>query len=263
MEATLLRRDEPPAFNVEGTGGNSPFVVVCDHAGNRLPRSLGSLSLSARELASHIAWDIGAGEVARRLAALLGAGCISQPYSRLVIDCNRPLSAVDSIAGMSGGIFIPGNTNLLRDEVNARTREIFQPYHAVIRAELDRRKAADWPSVFVSIHSFTPVLLGHPRPWHIGVLSNHDERVALPLLNLLRAEGDLVVGDNEPYAAQEASDYSLVEHGEKRGILTVELELRQDLIADEAGQDTWAGRLARLLVAATTPLLSMGRANPA
>jgi predicted N-formylglutamate amidohydrolase len=258
VETTLLGSDEPPAFAVQGSDEHSPFVIVCDHAGARLPRRLGSLGLSARELDSHIAWDIGAVGVAQPLACALGAFLVWQPYSRLVIDCNRPLDATDSIAGHSGGMFIPGNANPGWDEARARTREIFQPYHAVIRAELDRRKAADLPTVFVSIHSFTPVLLDKPRPWHIGVLSHRDERLALPLLSLLHAEGDLVVGHNEPYAAQEASDYSLIEHGEKRGLVTVELEIRQDLIATLAGQMDWAARLVRLLVAATTPLLPMG-----
>jgi predicted N-formylglutamate amidohydrolase len=263
MEATLLRNDEPPPFEVMATGGNGPFVIGCDHAGDRLPRSLGSLGLSARELASHIARDMGAVEVARKLTTLLGAWLTAQPYSRLVIDCNRPLSAVDSIVGHSGGLFIPGNANVPWDEAQARTREIFLPYHSVIRTELERRKAADLPTVFLSIHSFTPVLLDQPRPWHIGVLSHRDERLALPLLASLRAEGDLVVGHNEPYAALEASDYSLIEHGEKRGIPTVEIELRQDLIADETGQAAWASRLARLLIAAATPQLSTGHVSPA
>ena len=259
MESTLLGWDEPAAFGVAGNDGSSPFVVICDHAGRRLPRKLGSLDLSARELETHIAWDLGAGQVARKLAAELGAFVAWQPYSRLVIDCNRPLGADDSIARQSERLFIPGNQNLLQSDVEARVREIFVPYHEAIRAELDRRAQVGLPTILVSIHSFTPVFLDVFRTVQIGVLFNRDERLARPLLDLLRAEGDLAVGCNEPYVANEASDFSIVHHGEKRGIAPVEIELRQDLIADTSGQSAWANRLARLLVIAARPLLLEGR----
>ena len=231
-------------------------MVICDHAGRRLPRRLGSLGLSALELSSHIAWDMGAGPVAQELAASLDAFVAWQPYSRLVIDCNRPLTAPDSITAHSERTFIPGNQNLQQQDAEAREREIFVPYHEQIQAELDRRRDACLPSVFVSIHSFTPVFLDVPRPWHVGVLFNRDKRLAEPLLHLLREERALVVGCNEPYAASEISDFSIVHHGEKRGIPVVEIEIRQDLIANEAGQLAWTERLARLLVLAARPLLS-------
>jgi predicted N-formylglutamate amidohydrolase len=256
VDATLLGRDEMPAFGVAGNGGRSPFVVICDHAGRRLPRSLGSMGLSAQELASHIAWDIGAGHVAQKLASSLDAFVAWQPYSRLVIDCNRRITAGDSIAAHSERTFIPGNQNLQQQHVEARAREIFVPYHMQIRAELDRRRDACVPSILVSVHSFTPVFLDVFRPWHIGVLSNRDTRLAEPLLHFLREEGDLVVGCNEPYAASEMTDFSIIHHGEQRGIVPVEIEIRQDLIAEEAGQTAWAKRLARLLVLAAHPILS-------
>ena len=256
MGATLLGQDEPPAFGVAGRAGRSPFVVICDHAGCRLPRKLGSLGLSAQELASHIAWDIGAGAVAQRLASALDAFVAWQPYSRLVIDCNRPLAAGDSIATHSEKTFVPGNQNLRQQDAEVRAREIFVPYHEQIRAELDRRRDGHLPGILVSVHSFTPVFLDAFRPWHIGVLFNRDKRLAETLLHMLREEGDLRVGCNEPYSASDVSDFSIVHHGEERGIPTVELEIRQDLIADEAGQLAWAERLARLLVGAALPLLS-------
>jgi predicted N-formylglutamate amidohydrolase len=249
--AALLGEDEPPAFEVAGRDGRSPFVVTCDHAGRRLPRSLGSLGLSAQDLASHIAWDIGAGGVARRLATVLDAFVAWQRYSRLVIDCNRPLGAVDSIATLSERTLIPGNQNLGRDDAHSRTREIFHPYHDQIRNELERRSERGRPSVLVAVHSFTPVFLDVARPWHIGVLYDRDTRLAEPLLQLLRGEEDLVVGCNEPYAVSDLSDFSVVHHGEQRGIPYVELEIRQDLIADDAGQIAWVERLARLLPAAS------------
>jgi predicted N-formylglutamate amidohydrolase len=254
--ATLLGPDEPPAFGAAGRSGRSPFVVICDHAGRRLPRRLSALGLSAQELASHIAWDIGAGGVAQKLASSLDAFVAWQPYSRLVIDCNRPLGADDSIVAHSEKTFIPGNQNLRSQDADARAREIFVPYHAQIQAALDRRRDEQLPSLLLSVHSFTPVFMDVFRPWHIGILFNRDTRLAEPLLRLLRDEGDLVVGCNEPYAASPVSDFSIVYHGEKRGIPPVEIEIRQDLIADEPGQIAWAARLARLLVLAASPFLS-------
>jgi predicted N-formylglutamate amidohydrolase len=242
---------------VSGRGGRAPFVVICDHAGRRLPHKLGSLGLSVQELASHIAWDIGAASVARKLASSLDAFVAWQPYSRLAIDCNRPLEASDSIATHSERTFVPGNQNVQEQESEARAAEIFIPYHEQIRAELDRRRDDHLPALLVSVHSFTPVFLDVFRPWHIGVLFNRDKSLAEPLLQLLREERDLVVGCNEPYAASDISDFSIVYHGEKRGITPVEIEIRQDLIADEAGQIAWAERLARLLVLAARPLPSV------
>ena len=245
--ATLLGDDEPPPFEVAGREGRSPFVVICDHAGRRLPRALGSLGLSAQELATHVAWDIGAGGVARRLAATLDAFVACQVYSRLAIDCNRPLAAPDSIVTVSERTVVAGNQNLPPEAAAARARELFHPYHDQIRSELDRRKRTDLPAVLIAVHSFTPVFLDRARPWHVGVLFNRDTRLAEPLLQLLRAEEDLVVGRNEPYAASAQTDFSIVHHAEDRGLPCVEIEIRQDLIADEAGQIAWAARLARLL----------------
>jgi predicted N-formylglutamate amidohydrolase len=250
QSGALLESDEPRPFEVAGGRGHSPFVVACDHAGRGMPRALGSLGLGPKELASHIAWDIGAGGVARRLAAELDAVVIWQRYSRLVIDCNRPLSAADSIVTRSERTTIPGNQNLGRAEAEARAREIFHPYHAQIRSELEARREAGRPAIFVAMHSFTPVFMDVPRPWHVGVLYNRDARLAEPLLGLLRREGDLTVGCNEPYAASAETDFSIVQHGERRTIPHVELEIRQDLVADEAGQIAWAKRLARLLTVA-------------
>jgi predicted N-formylglutamate amidohydrolase len=185
--------------------------------------------------------------VALRLAAALDALAVCQRYSRLVIDCNRPLAAVDSIATLSERTLILGNQALVPGQAEGRAQEIFRPYHDRIRAELDRRVAAGRTPILVAVHSFTPVFLDVARPWHTGVLFNRDARLAEPLLALLRAEGDLVVGCNQPYAADDLCDFSVVHHGEGRGLPYVEIEIRQDLIAGEAGQAAWAARLARLL----------------
>jgi predicted N-formylglutamate amidohydrolase len=203
--------------------------------------------LSEADRMSHIAWDIGIAEVARRLATLLGASLVLQNYSRLVIDCNRPLSAPDSIVRQSAGVTVPGNANLSTHEIDGRAKQVFRPYHAWIEGELDRRLHAAQKSIYVALHSFTPELLGVARPWHVGVLYQRDARLAQPMLRLLGTEAGLVVGENEPYRVTDHSDYSLVTHGEKRGLLHVELEVRQDLIAETSGQAAWAARLARHL----------------
>jgi predicted N-formylglutamate amidohydrolase len=243
----LLAEDEAAPFEVQGGDERSPFFIICDHAGRLIPRALGLLGLTEDQLTSHIGWDIGAAAVTRRLGASLGARTVWQRYSRLVIDCNRPLEATDSITPRSERTVIPGNQSVGPEAAEERAREIFHPYHREIRTALDKRQAAGRATVLVAMHSFTPLYLDRARPWHVGVLYNRDARVAGPLLQALREEGDLVVGDNEPYAVGDLTDYSIVHHGERRGLPHVEIEIRQDLIADEQGQQAWAERLARLL----------------
>jgi predicted N-formylglutamate amidohydrolase len=243
----MLAPDEPAPFEVVAGDERSPFVLLCDHAGQRIPRALGNLGLSAAELGRHIAWDIGAAGLARKLAAALDAWLILQTYSRLVIDCNRPLDSPSSIMSISEHTRVPGNQVVSAAEVERRARSIFHPYHDRVVAELDRRARAGQPSVIVTVHSFTPVYMQQGRGWHAGVLYQRDARLGRSLLTLLRAEPGLLVGDNQPYAVSDLTDYAIVEYGERGGRLHVEIEVRQDLIAEEPGQTEWAARLARLL----------------
>ena len=243
----LLAEDEPAPFAIEHEHGASPFFLTCDHGGRHLPRKLGDLGLPAAEFERHIAWDIGAAAVTRLLGDALDAFAICQIYSRLVIDSNRDPSVESSIVTLSELTEIPGNRDLSPAERTARVREILEPYHQRIEAELDRRQAAGRPTVLIAMHSFTPVFKGVARPWQIGVLYNRDARFAHALKALLEAEGDLTVGDNEPYAVSDLTDYSIPVHGEHRHLPYVEIEIRQDLIAEQAGQQAWASRLARLL----------------
>lgn len=253
----LLASDEPKAWQVEHAHGASAFLLLCDHAGTRIPRSLDSLGLTAEEVQRHIGWDIGAAATAHQLADALDATLILQPYSRLVIDCNRPPQSPESIVSISERTRIPGNQVVSATDADQREREIFAPYHARIRDELDARRQRGRPTVLVAIHSFTPVYHGQKRPWHVGVLYNRDGRLARALGTVLRAEAGLIVGDNEPYSVSDDTDYSIPEHGERRGLLHVELEIRQDLIADAAGQQQWALRLARLLPPLAESMLLM------
>jgi predicted N-formylglutamate amidohydrolase len=248
--ACLLEDDEPPPFEVEHRDGGSRFVITCDHAGHRLPRALGSLGLGREDLQRHIAWDIGARGVAMRLGAELDAFVACQRYSRLVIDCNRDPAVSSSIPEISETTPIPGNLGLSAEQRAVRRQAVFDPYHARIRALLDERQAAARRIVFVAMHSFTPVFKGESRAMQVGVLYNRDARLADIMLELLRAEGDLTVGDNAPYAVSDVTDYTVPVHAERRGLPHVEIEIRQDLIADVAGQAAWAARFERLLPAA-------------
>jgi predicted N-formylglutamate amidohydrolase len=244
---TILAPADPPAFTVANENGTAPFVIIVDHAGRLFPRRLGQLGLADADCARHIAWDIGAGALADRLGQTLDAIVIRQNYSRLIIDCNRTPLTATSIADVSELTPVPGNSGLSEAHKAARRREIFEPYHNRITLELDRRRDTRRPTALISVHSFTPVYKGVARSWHVGVLYNRDTRLAHVLLELLRAESGLIVGDNEPYSVSDESDYAIPVHGEKRALPHVELEIRQDLITDESGQEKWAALFARLL----------------
>ncbi|MBI3699430.1 MAG: N-formylglutamate amidohydrolase [Afipia sp.] len=245
--ALLLAPDEvAPVLEVHSDSA-SPFFFTCDHYGRLIPRALGDLGVSKSELTRHIAWDIGIAGVAERLAKDMGVHLIAQRYSRLVIDCNRPFASPGSIPLISEATEIPGNSGLNGDQIGARQRAIFIPYHARIEQALDARHARGQPTILVSLHSFTPVYAGIARPWHVGTLYQHHAQLPSLLRDALRAEGDLVVGDNEPYAVSDATDYTIPVHAEQRKLVNTGIEIRQDLIADEPGQAQWAERLARIL----------------
>jgi predicted N-formylglutamate amidohydrolase len=244
---SLLAPDEPPAVTVERPQGSSHFLFVVDHASHRIPRRLGALGLAAADLERHIAWDIGAAAVAHDLSARFDATTVLQGYSRLVIDCNRDPMVQTSIPEISEHTPIPGNQGLSRAERVARAQAVFWPYHDRIAGLVGERIAAGRPVVLVAVHSFTPVFKYAERPWHVGVLYNRDARLARPMMALLREDGELSVGDNEPYAVSDTNDYTIPVHGERRGVPHVELEIRQDLVAEPHGQQAWAARLADLL----------------
>jgi predicted N-formylglutamate amidohydrolase len=245
--SSILEPGHVPPVHQTNIAGRSAFLFTCDHYGRLIPPSLGDLGLPSGELVRHIAWDIGIAGVAERLADTLGAHLIAQRYSRLVIDCNRPPGVASSIPILSEATTIPGNDGLSREIAETRRRAIFDPYHQTIDAVISERLKRQRPTVLVALHSFTPVYAGIARPWHIGTLYHRDKALPPLLLKALRAEGDLVVGDNEPYAVSDQTDYTIPVHGEARGLVNSGIEIRQDLIADEAGQQQWAERLARIL----------------
>lgn len=250
----LIGPDEPAPVSLANEAGGSVFFLTCDHGGRAIPRRLGRLGLSEADLARHIAWDIGIAAVGRQLSERLDATLAVQAYSRLVIDCNRDPAVPSSIPEISESTEIPGNRGLSEADRRARREGVFEPYHRTIASALDRRRAAGRDTVLVALHSFTPVFKGVSRRWHAGILYNRDARLARPLLALLRAEPGLLVGDNEPYAVGDLTDYTVPVHGERRGLPHVEIEIRQDRITEAAGQAEWAGRLAQLLPAAFAEL---------
>jgi predicted N-formylglutamate amidohydrolase len=252
----LLEPDEPPAFSQWHPDGQSSFVIVVDHASNRIPRRLAGLGLSAAELQRHIAWDIGCLGVARQVAAALDAPLIAQNYSRLLIDCNRPPGVESAIPTESEWTSIPGNLALTTEQANARRTEIFNPYHERVQALLDARLAAGRPTIMVAQHSMTDSFKGVRRGMHAAILYNRDRRFAGLMLDMLRREQELVVGDNDPYFVSDETDYTVPHHAEKRGLPYVEIEIRQDLILDERGQSEWARRIVRALQDAEDALLN-------
>jgi predicted N-formylglutamate amidohydrolase len=253
--ARLLDPDEPPPYLEERSTGRSNFVIVVDHASAYIPRRLDHLGVSADELKRHIAWDIGALAVARRVSAALDAPLLAQNYSRLVIDCNRNPKVATSICAVSEHTAIPRNVNLSAEEAELRRIEIFEPYHRRIRALLDERQKASRPTILVAQHSMTNIYKGNSRAMHVAVLYNRDRSFAHLVLEALRLEPGLVVGDNQPYFVSDETDYTIPVHGEARKLPHVEIEIRQDLITNEAGQTEWAARIMRALQGAEKAFL--------
>lgn len=252
----LLASDEPPPWFETRREGQSNFIILVDNASALIPRRLGNLGLPPAELRRHIAWDIGALGVASRVAAALHAPLVAQNYSRLVIDCNRHPDMSSSIPVVSESSEVPGNRGMSETEVAERRAEVFWPYHDHIRALIDERLTTGRPCIVVAQHTMTDVYHGVRRPMHAAILYNRDRRFAGLVLDRLRREADLIVADNEPYFVSDATDYSIPVHAEARGLPHVEIEIRQDLVSDEAGQIQWAQRIAAALRDAEAALLS-------
>lgn len=239
-----------PPYEIIGADRQSRWLITCDHASNHVPADVndGSLGLPEADMNRHIAYDIGAAGVTRHLAELLQAPAILSKFSRLVIDPNRGEDDPTLMMRLYDGTIIPGNHHADRAEIRRRLETYHRPYHAAL-ANL----AASQPNTAIcAVHSFTPRLNSRaPRPWHIGVLFAHDDRLARPLLELLRAEPDLCVGENEPYLGHLPGD-AIDRHALQSGRPNVLLEIRQDLIETEKTQKQWAERLAPILAQALT-----------
>lgn len=249
----LLRPDEGDPVISVNEEGHSPVVLVCEHAGKVIPQALGDMGLSPEDLTRHIAWDIGAEAVARRLSEALDAPLLLQRYSRLAYDCNRPPESPDAMPVKSETTRIPGNEKLTAADRLARIREIYRPFHDGVARLLDRRAARGATSIFITIHSFTPVYKGARRALDLGVLHDRDTRLADSLLSAVGRAKDIVVRRNEPYGPQDGVCHTLNLHAEPRGLPYAMLEIRNDLIAQAAGQEQWAKRLAEVLGVLAVP----------
>ncbi len=241
----LLGLDEEPA--VEVRDGSGRFVVVSEHASNRLPRALGLLGLTPADLKRHIAFDPGAAELALLIAEKTGGALVRQRYSRLAIDCNRSPELPDAIATVSETTVIPGNRDLSAAAREARVAAIWRPFHDALTALLDERRRLSRPTVLVTIHSFTPIYRGVARPWHAGIITTAERRFADAVLAELRRDRSLVVGDNQPYSAKDNVDYTIRRHGFDRGLANVMIEVRNDLLTNGEAIADWARRLIEAL----------------
>lgn len=249
----LLQQGEAPPWSALREGAASPLLLIGDHSGRAIPRRLAGLGLPPAALDRHIACDIGIASLGAALSQALDATFLAQRYSRLVIDCNRDPVRANSICEASDGVAVPGNRGLDAAARARRTAEVFEPYHQAIGAELEGRLARGERPRLVSLHSFTPVMDGRPRPWRCGVLHLGGSPFSLEMLSRLRAAlGDALVGDNQPYR-MDAADYTVPRHAIARGLDYLELEVRQDTIADPAGVAETARLLTPLLADAAKP----------
>jgi predicted N-formylglutamate amidohydrolase len=238
-----------PAFEAIAGALDSGALIICDHASNALPSGYGALGLPPEALERHIAYDIGAAEVTRALARMLGAPAVLSTYSRLLIDPNRGLDDPTLVMRYSDGAIVPGNAYVDASEIARRSEQYWAPYRQEIAATVDAMMATGEPPALISIHSFTPVMRSLARPWKIGFLWDRDDRVARPLIEAMLGEPDLradEVGDNEPYDGALAGD-TIDEIATARGLANALIEIRQDLIAERKTAIAWAERLARVL----------------
>jgi predicted N-formylglutamate amidohydrolase len=247
----LLGPDEPSPYRIINSGGSSALLLVCDHASNRIPATLGDLGLSAADRERHIAWDIGAARVTEMLSELLDAQAILSGYSRLVIDPNRSLLDQTAVPALSDGTLVPGNLSLSQAAREQRAEALYWPYHNAVSALLEEYLRRGEVPALVSIHSFTPVMYGLVRPWDMGFLWDKDPRLAVPLIRELCNHGTLRIGDNEPYSGRYPADFTVDYHGERSDLPHVGVEIRQDHLADEQGQE----RMARVLAGALEVVL--------
>lgn len=240
----LIGPHDPPPFTVHNPGGQAPILLVCDHASRAFPAAMHQLGLADWVLEKHVACDIGAAQLTRHLADRLDAPAVLSGYSRLIVDLNRQHHDVSAFIQISDGIAIPGNLDLDESEKQDRLASFFHPYHDAIAQQLDGFRARRIIPAFISIHSCTPVFNKVVRRCHIGIMWDKDARIPEPLINRLRKEPDLRIGDNEPYSGRHAHDFTIDHHAESAGLPHVGIEVRQDLVANPEGVRHWGDILA-------------------
>ena len=260
----MIAGAEAESFQVIGGRADAGLMVLCDHAGNAFPEGYGRLGLEAGQLERHIAYDIGAAAITRRVAAEFEAPAVLTRYSRLLIDPNRGMDDPTLIMRLSDGAVVPGNRDLGQAEREKRTSLYYEPYHLAIEGVIEACLAAGVPPLVLSLHSFTESWKGVPRPWHVGILWDRDDRLARPVIEAFAADGQMIVGDNQPYKGSLEGD-CLWQHATSRGLPNALIEYRQDLVRDAAGQVAWAERTIDVLdsiFAAPNLMLQASRLRP-
>ncbi len=234
-------------FEVISGKPNSGLLIVCDHARNYIPPQYNNLGMDEAQLQRHIAYDIGVESVTRQMCEMINVPAIMTNYSRLLIDPNRGDDDPTLIMRLSDGAIIPGNAKVDEEERQHRINTYHAPYHQEIDNQIDNMTlSAGKPPALLSIHSFTDKWKGNPRPWHITVLWDNDDRLVWPLLNGLREDTSIIVGENEPYTGELDGD-CMHQHGSNRGLAHALIEIRQDLISTYEGQKAWAERLSHIM----------------
>ena len=239
--SSFLGSDDPAPFEVLNPDGGSQMLLTCDHASRLVPQSLDQLGLPPEQFDRHIAYDIGAEALTRILSNTLDARAIFAGYSRLVIDVNRPPGHPQSVPSVSDGTEIPANQNLHEDDLDRRICALFDPYHEAIDNSMAHLWSRGPAPVLFSVHSFTPHFENYQRPWDVGILWKHDPRLPEPLMEKLEGRG-FCVGNNEPYSALEMA-YTIDSHAGASGLTNCVIEIRQDLVSDQAGVERWAENL--------------------
>lgn len=242
-EAAVARQGSFEVLPGEIDGG---FLLLVDHASNHIPTEYDNLGLPPAELERHIAFDIGAASLACIVAERLRAPAVLTRFSRLLIDPNRGEDDPTLFMRISDGAIVPGNAHLDAAEMERRLCRFYRPYHGEVERLIDGMVAAGNPPAILSIHSYTPIWRGTKRPWHAGILWDRDPRFASPLIDGLRAEHGLRVGDNEPYVGWLKND-TMYRHATTRGLAHALLEVRSDMIDNAAGVMEWADRLEPIL----------------
>ena len=245
--SALLTAADPPPFEVFRSRGAARALIACDHASRAFPAALGRLGLPEAATLRHIAWDIGAADLARALADRLDAPAVLAGYSRLVVDCNRRLEDPSCFVALADGERVPANEGLDATAKAARAAACYAPYHAALGTQLGSLRERRRVPALIAVHSFTPVMDGFNRPWHVGVLWDADGRMALPVLERLRAIPGLLVGDNQPYSGRHPADYTVHRHAQSAGLPHVCLEVRQNELETPAGVERWAAILGAVL----------------
>lgn len=243
----LIGPGDPPPWMSYNDHGKAPVLLVADHASPYFPAAMNQLGLADWVIERHVAWDIGSDNLVRYLADELDARAVLAGFSRLIVDPNRRLDDPSAFTPISDGIAIPGNLELDEQDKALRVASFYQPYHDAIAGRLADFEARGVVPAFISIHTCTPVFDRVVRPWHVGVMWDQDPRIAVPLMERLRAMDGICIGDNEPYSGRHPHDFTIDHHAEPAGLPHVGIEVRQDLVAADDGARQWAGVLARAL----------------